>query len=937
MTLHRPLMAMCGSSVSSAMVGRERELEVGTRWLASLERDSGCMILEGEAGIGKTTLWSAIVAQAEARGCRVMWCRPAAAEATMSFSGLADLMAGVDRSALAGLPDPQRHALEVALLEALPGPQRLQQRAVFAGFTSVVSRLAADAVVLVAVDDLHWLDLPSQAALEFALRRLGGRPIGFLGSVRIEESRGLTVGLRRALREEAAKRLSLVPLSVGALHELLVAKLGRNLARPTVVRIAAATGGNPFYAQEVTREMERRGAASPGGALPVPDDLSELVAVRVARLPRATREALLVLAALSSPRLDLVDRADLVPAEEAGLVDVAGEEVAFSHPLFAAAVYGSASIPARRRLHRRLASLLNDPEERARHLALGAEQASEEIATELESAAERSVARGAPDAAAELLELAVRITPSADGRGPLRALGAAECRFHAGDRSRARSLAEGALTDAQADPIRGRALQLLGEIRYHEDSFRESVPLFEEALTLQGDDPRSVELHVNLAFARWNLGDMAGAAAHGEAAAEAATTVGADGLPASAMAVSAMAEFYLDRPLDRARIESALALEDSAQQVVIAMRPSLIAGVVAFFSDDLDRATTLLEGLRRRTRDQGDDSGLPHLDVDLSMVERSRGNLPRALEYANEACEIARMFGSATGQALALAERCYVRATAGDVEPARQDAELVEGMARQTDVGYAAGWVRSASAFLELSMGNAKAACEWLELLLTAIERSGSFNPTAVTFGLPDAIEALVALGELDRAEALTVMLQRHGRAHDRPSALARGARCHALLNAARGELAAARSEIDQALEHHARVAMPLERGRTLLVKGLIERRGRQKRAARETIQDALEHFESTGARLWADRARADLERTGVRHSEGDALTPSELRVAELAAAGLTNKRIAETAFISAKTVEANLASVYLKLGIRSRAELGRVMAERSAGSSVSK
>jgi DNA-binding NarL/FixJ family response regulator len=124
---------------------------------------------------------------------------------------------------------------------------------------------------------------------------------------------------------------------------------------------------------------------------------------------------------------------------------------------------------------------------------------------------------------------------------------------------------------------------------------------------------------------------------------------------------------------------------------------------------------------------------------------------------------------------------------------------------------------------------------------------------------------------------------------------------------------------------------MPLERARTLLARGQIERRAKQKRAAREAFQTALEQFEETGARLWADRARADLERTGVQHSHGDALTASERRVAELAAAGLTNRRIAEAVFVSTKTVEANLARVYLKLGIRSRAELGRVMAERGA------
>jgi DNA-binding CsgD family transcriptional regulator len=667
--------------------------------------------------------------------------------------------------------------------------------------------------------------------------------------------------------------------------------------------------------------------------LPVPGDLSELLDERVARLSPSTREALLVLAALSTPRCDLVDREHLVPAEEAGLVEVEGERVVFSHPLFAAAVYGSASVPARRRLHRRLASLVGDQEERARHLALGAEAPSETIAVDLEHAAARSVLRGAPDAAAELFELAARLTPSTVEGGPLRVLEAAECHFHAGERGWAVSLAESLLGGSAPSTLRGRALQLLGEIRYHQNSFREAVPLFEEALTLVGDDPRSVELHVDLAFALWNLGDMSGAAEHGAAAADVAAGIGANGLAAAALAVSAMAEFYLDRPLDRARIESALALEDHDQQVVIAMRPSLLAGVVAFFSDEFDRSKALLEGLRQRMLDQGDESGLPHLDVDLSMLERSLGNLPGAMEYANQAYEIARMFGSATAQALALAERCYVHATAGDVERAREDAARVNMLAAQSDVGYAAGWVRAALAFLSLSLGDPKAAATLLEPQATAVVRLATFNATAVTFGLPDAIEALIALGELERAERLTAMLRRHGEIHSRPSALARAARCRALLAAARGEPAIGRSHIDTANRHHARVEMPLERARTLLVKGQIERRDRKKRAAREALQAALEQFESIGARLWADRARADLERTGLRHSEGDALTASERRIAELAAAGLTNRLIAETVFVSTKTVEANLARAYLKLGIHSRAELGRVMAERNAAS----
>jgi DNA-binding CsgD family transcriptional regulator len=702
------------------------------------------------------------------------------------------------------------------------------------------------------------------------------------------------------------------------------------------VRIAAATRGNPFYALEVARE-QTRASATLDATLPVPDEVSALVAARVRRLPRSTRDALLVAAALPNPRLALLDRPALDPAVKAGLIEVGSTDVAFAHPLFAAAVYGSASMHERRELHRRLAPLVDDPEERARHLAFGSEDPSEEIARELEIAADRSVARGAPDAAAELLELAVRMTPADSGQRPVRELLAAECHFHAGDHTRARSLCEQVLAGTPARLVHGRALQLLGEIRYHDSSFREAIPLFEEALTFLEDDPRAVELHVNLSFAHYNLSDLAAGARHGHLASAGANGLGAgaDGLQAAALAISTMADFYLDEPFDRVRIETALALEDPEQHVVMAMRPSLVAGVLALFSDELERAATLFEALRERTLDLGEESSLPHLDVDLSMLERTRGNLRRALELSEEAHETARMLGSATAQALALAELSYVRATLGDVDAARRDAERARATARAADIGYAFGWARSAVAFLDLSIGDPRGTSDALEPLLSDIERSGRCNPMSVTFGLPDGIEALVALGELGRAEALTALLEHHGRRHDRASALARAARCRALLAAARGERAAAEAEIERALVNHARVQMPLELGRTLLAKGQIERRGKQKRAARDSFQAGLERFDAIGARLWAQRARAELERTGAQHSEGDALTPTELRIAELAATGLTNKRIADTAFVSAKTVEANLARVYLKLGIHSRAELGRAMAERAGSSSA--
>jgi DNA-binding CsgD family transcriptional regulator len=488
-------------------------------------------------------------------------------------------------------------------------------------------------------------------------------------------------------------------------------------------------------------------------------------------------------------------------------------------------------------------------------------------------------------------------------------------------------LAEQVLAGSPEASDRGRALQILGELRYHEDSYVEAIPLFEEALTVLEGERRAVELHVNLGIARWHLGDIPAQAAHAQAAVELAERVGDQGLLASALANSVLAEFYLNRPLDRARLEHALTLEDPDRRLLMPMRPSLIAGVLEFFSDNLDRAASLLSGLRQRTIDRGQDSDLPNLDSNLSAVEWRRGDLRRALEFANEGCEIARMLGSDIGQADNLGQRCFVRAALGDVDGARDDAAEGSAIARRSDVGQAAVWLACALAFLELSLGDSRAAHRSFEPIGALLEPAGDCDAYLATV-LPDRIEALIAVGELERAQALTASLERHGRAHDRASVRAQAARCRALAAAARGDPAAAEREIEQALVEHARFPMPLELARTLLIKGQIERRSKHKRAARESFERALGTFEDLGARLWAQRARVELERTGTRHSEGDTLTPTELQVAELAADGLTNKRISEAMFISAKTVEANLARIYLKLGIRSRAELGRAMAD---------
>lgn len=321
------------------MVGREAELETGHRFLDAVERSSACLVFEGEAGMGKTTVWRETVALAEQRGHRVLACRPASAEAKLSYSGLAELLSGIEPNLIERLPVPQRRALEIALLIAAPGPRAPEPRALFTAFSSMLSLLAEGQPVVVAIDDLQWLDRASLAAVGFVIRRLGDRRVGSLLSLRVGTDAAPPADLAHALRDAHPERVAIGPLSVAALHSLISERLGRALPRPVLARIATACGGNPFYALEIAREVARRGDLAPGESLPVPDDLLDLVSARIKRLPAATKDALLAAAALRDPVLELLDRLSLERAEQAGLVQISGDRVSFAHPLFATAVY----------------------------------------------------------------------------------------------------------------------------------------------------------------------------------------------------------------------------------------------------------------------------------------------------------------------------------------------------------------------------------------------------------------------------------------------------------------------------------------------------------------------------------------------------------------------------------------------------------------------
>jgi DNA-binding CsgD family transcriptional regulator len=911
------------------VVGRESELAAAERFLDAVSLGPSCLVFEGEPGIGKTTAWREVARRAEGRGYRVLSCRPAEAETKLSYTGLADLLRDMEGAVLDHLPAPQRHALEVALLRTEDDGLAPERRTVFSAFASAVSVMAEARPLVVAVDDLQWLDAPSCAALEFVMRRLDARPAGLVASLRIGDEAPVASSLARALGDLQTERVRLGPLSIGALHALITHRLAQEFARPTLIRIAAASAGNPFYALEIAGELTRRGGLDPGEALPVPADLSALVWARIGRLPARTREAVLAAAALSQPTLDLVDARALGAAREAGIVEMAEGRISFVHPLYASVVYASAGAEERRRLHLRLSRRIADPEERARHLALAAERPDEEIAMALEAAAARARRRGAPEAAAELLELAVGLTaPNPANRRYVRSIAAAEHHFHAGDLARARALVEAVLAGDAAGAERGQALRILGEIRYHEDSFAEAIPLFDSALAYLRDDPSAVGVRLNLAFARTSLGDHPGAAAQVGAALEQSIRFGDQGLQAVALAGTAIVDLLLGRKADWDRIEQALALEDPDRQIMLQMRPSLIAALVLIYSDQLEHARDLLVGLWQRTIEHGEESGLPFLAYNLALLERLRGDLHAAARVAGEGYEIASQLGSKTMQILNLAERCMARTIAGDVPGARVDADEARRLAGEVDYLFGDLWTHVALGFLETSLGNPAAAAEALEPLAAGAELRGYCDPLTAFF-LPDEIEALIALGELDRAGSLAAMLEQHAHSQHRVLALATGGRSYSLLFAAGGDPERAAAAMAQALGAHAQLEMPFELGRTLLVNGLLERKAKRKRAARDSFERALSIFDQLGATLWAERARSELDRSYRRRSAPGELTPVEQRIAELAAAGLTNRAIAEQVFLSPKTVEADLARIYRKLGVHSRAGLGYKMAGR--------
>jgi DNA-binding CsgD family transcriptional regulator len=914
------------------VVGRKTELAEVAAFLGAAGERFAALALEGEAGIGKTTVWESGRVCAQERGARVLSCRASRAEAKLSLSGLTDMLEGVPDTAFGELPAPQRSALEVAMLRAPPGERPPAPRAVAAGFLTLVRELAGAQPVVLAIDDAQWLDRPSRGVVEYAARRLDQEPVGLLYSLRTPAA---SPAFADVLAEGRLTRVTLGALSLAAIGRIASATLRTPLPRPLVVRIVNATAGNPFYALEIARlTVEQEAEHGPGSTLPVPDDMQMLTAARVRRLPAPTNSALLLAALLAAPDTRAIDASAVEPAELSGIVKVDTRgAVAFTHPLLASAVYLSASDARRREAHRRAAALVQDPEQRARHLALSGRRRGRDLSERLENAAAIAASRGALEAAAELAELAARRTPVSERSDEsARLLSAARFCFEAGDLNRSDRLAQEAL-DGSPAAVRARALQLQAQLRCRRSDFTKAAELGAAALEAVGDDHelRSA-LELDVAFYVGNAGDLPRAETLAVAAIAHAEEAANDGALAEALAVLTMIGFLGGRGRDEARLRRALALEDPLREgaLTMAMRPSFVHGLLQLWTGDTGGALGTLGALIDETQQRGQEATKPMLSLYLVWAHIWLGDLHSAARCAEEGCESAGLLEDPAAAANTLAARALVNAHAGHTDLARAEAAESFGLIERLQWRSVLFWPLWALGVAELSEGRPVEADRALAPLAEAVTAMGMGDP-ALCVPLTDEVEACVAIGETERALSYLEPFERRAEELDRAWAIAAAARCRGAICAARQEPDLAFSHFERAMAAHARVSMPFERARTLLLAGQARRRYKQRARAREALREAFDLFGRVGAARWAARARAELERLGGPSADGQALTHTERRVAELVAQGLSNREVAERAFIAPKTVEANLTRVYRKLGVRSRVELANRLRSETA------
>ena len=896
------------------VVGRDVELQAARAVFDKV--GPAAVVVRGDAGIGKTTVWEAVVSSLSVEGRPLLVARPVEAERHLTLAALSDLVQPVAEQVLSELPGPQRRAVEAALLVRDVPRSEVDPRTLGAALlrtVEIVGRSGGGGVI--AIDDFQWVDPASRVVIEFALWRLSAVAGSVLVTLRSDEP---SVLAPRIDRRATSVTVDLGPLSLGALQRLLVDRLGVSLPRRQLARVHHVSGGNPLHALEIARALGESIQLGVGDELPMPADLGVLLRARIETVGRSAQRALAATAALADPRADLVEKeGNLKEALDAGIVRLDGGRVCFAHPLFATAAYSRLAPRGRRQLHLRLADAIGDAEQRARHLALGNLGPNESVAEELEGAAEAALARGAPSAAADLFELALERTADEERLSGRLARAAHAC-WRAGELSTARPLAERALGRLAAGPERAQLLVLLSSLETDDLARAETLAL--QAWTeSQGDVAVEARAAVRIAYVNGWTGSTARALEFAQHAIDRSEQL-PDALVAWIVADAGFLQLAINGRVDPELLARGVAAEERAGLGEMREARQTLA-LALMLEERYDDARSVLERCIEDVAAFGNDLRVVDLLNILSEIEVRAGRPTVGAAVAERAEELRVQLGLDSDRIRGLGNyfRALAAAHLGREEEVR--ALVRDGLAAAEPSGE---WpiqvqLRAVLGFLELSLGNHAAAAEILGPTVQELTaRVPGMHPMFVPV-LPNLIDALLRIGRLDDARTYIEPLDQRGHELGSAWALSHALSARALIAAAKGDTAASLTLFERALTEH--TTGPVERARILLACGAVQRRARKWRLARESLTAALTIFEEAKTPLWADKARAELSRIGGRSSSGG-LTPTEARIAQLVADGQSNKEIAAALVVTVRTVETHLTKVYAKLGVRSRTEL---------------
>ncbi|WP_405587495.1 AAA family ATPase [Streptomyces sp. NBC_01190] len=951
---------MRGSPYPQARVtGRDALLVTAARALTS----GTSVLLTGAAGLGRTTLLNRLAAEQVAEGRKLIGCNPAPDEQRLPHLGLIDLFAEVGDAFLDGAAGLSRHEQTVlrAVLHRSPAPDGPPpantdhaghadtELALHMAVLKTLTALCARGPVLLAVDDAQWLDPPTARSLVFAVRRTRHLPLTVLATARTP---GANLG---RLLPPSSLRLTVPPMTERETTTLLAESELPAWPHPLPARIAQAAAGNPYIALELGRALAAAGhppgRPDPGGPLPLPAGVRDLLLDRLAPLSARARRTLLAAGAADRPTSALLRRAgyefaaaDLAEAAVLGIIEAPtpgspgaaplsgaarpAQTVRFTHPLMARAVYEAATPGGRRRVHAALAEAAEDPVERAHHLASLTPGWDARTAALLADAASAARRRGAPAIAARLGQLAADHTPPGDPAADTdRRLTAAEDAVAAGDYPLARRIAHEVLAGSGRPTERVRAwivvLDSCGQ------ALAEVADVFPQALQDASGDPELLaRLHYRMSWRAWVVAGSADEAhTHAARSAVLAREAGDRRTELLALSQQSALEFYLGRAAAEQTLALALAPPQDPRVLFDHNGPVFLKHRRHVLHDRLDDARTELRALVYTVRHRGSAESLCQCLSGLAQVEILRGRCERALDLAHQCLRVTEQAGLSQGPAwyaVALAE-----ASGGSPDRALAAAERARRHSEDDDDQLFLPRALHAEGHVRLLRGETAAAVHALQRTRLLELGQGQGDP-AVRRWQGDLAEALVAAGCADEAAALLAETRAQALRLGRPGVLVVLDRCAALVTEARGEPDAAVAQLERAAAESAALPYRLEEARTRLTLGRVHARRGDPRAARAALAEAARLFTRAGARPWLALTSAELDHLDLPAAPPapglTALTATERRVALLVAQGATNRETAAVLTVSVKTVEAALTRAYRKLGVRSRVSLSRAL-----------